>query len=184
MNTIMISGSRSESGQTARAAAALLEGFKAAGGQGETVFLPKMNLERCRQCDESGWGACLREGRCVIEDDFADIVARIIAADCVVFATPVYFSDLSESLKAFLDRLRRVNRCEAARVRMGPKPAVGVCVAGGGGGGAPACQAALEKTLQNCGLDVIDMIGIRRQNLPMKLDVLAIVGRWLTRAKE
>lgn len=179
MKTIVISGSRNESGQTARAAAALMEGFTKAGGEGPTVFLPKMKVERCRQCDDSGWGVCLGEGRCVIEDDFAALVERIVAADCVVFATPVYFSDLSESLKAFLDRLRRVNRCEAARVRMGPKPAVGICVAGGGGGGAPPCGAILEKTLQNCGIEVVDMIGVRRQNLPMKLEVLKIVGRWL-----
>ena len=29
-------------------------------------------------------------------------------ADLVIFATPVYFHDLSESMKAFLDRLRRI----------------------------------------------------------------------------
>ena len=66
-----------------------------------------MTIERCRQCDDDGWGLCRREGRCIIEDDFAGLVDKIARADAVVFSTPVYFSDLSESMKAFLDRLRR-----------------------------------------------------------------------------
>ena len=44
----------------------------------------------------------------MIEDDFATLVERVTSPDVVVFvAMPVYFSDLSESPKAFLDRLRR-----------------------------------------------------------------------------
>ncbi len=183
MNAIVISGSRNTAGQTARAAAAWMEGFTSAGGTGETVFLPQAKIERCRQCDDSGWGACLREGRCVIADDFAAIADKIAAADIAVFATPVYFSDLSESLKTFLDRLRRVNRFEAARQRFAGKPAMGICVAGGGGGGAPSCGSIIEKMLATCGLDVIDIILARRQNLPMKLDVLNVTGRWLAGGK-
>jgi multimeric flavodoxin WrbA len=97
-----------------------------------------------------------------------------------VFATPVYFSDLSESLRAFLDRLRRT--CihqEAGRRGLAGKPAVGICVAGGGGGGAPACAVSLEKVLATCRFDVVDMVPARRQNLDMKLGVLRATGQWL-----
>ena len=41
------------------------------------------------------------------DDDFDAVVAPIRGADNVLFATPVYFYDLSESLREFLDRLRR-----------------------------------------------------------------------------
>ena len=67
--------------------------------------LPEMAIERCRQCDADGWGVCRARGSCVIEDDFAGLVERMREADAIVFATPVYFSDLSESLRAILDRL-------------------------------------------------------------------------------
>ncbi len=179
MKTVVISGSRNPRGQTARAAEALLAGVRQAGGEGEIVFLPQMAVERCRQCDANGWGLCRTEGRCVIEDDFAGLVAKLQAADAVVFATPVYFSDLSESLRALLDRLRRTTRHEAGKARVEGKRAVGICVAGGGGGGAPACTVSLEKVLRTCGFDLVDVLPVRRQNLDLKCDVLRITGHWL-----
>lgn len=179
MKVMVISGSRNPQGQTAQAAEALIEGLKDKGVDTELVFLPAMGIERCRQCDDAGWGACRAEGRCVIEDDFASLVQQIREADCVAFATPVYFSDLSESLRAFLDRLRRTTRHEAGKAQITAKPAVGICVAGGGGGGAPSCTLILDRTLATCGFDVVDMIPARRQNLPMKLNVLKTAGAWL-----
>ena len=179
MRVLMISGSRNPEGQTAQAADALLAGASQAGGQVERVFLPELKLERCRQCDLNGWGQCRREGSCVIQDDLAGLVDKIAEADAVVFATPVYYSDLSESMRAFTDRLRRISR-EATQARLADKPAVGLCVAGGGGGGAPTCCVSLEKVLKTCGFDVVDMIPARRQNLEAKKAQLELVGRWLT----
>ena len=179
MKVMVISGSRNPQGQTAQAAGALVAGLRSKGAEVEGVFLPTMKIERCRQCDDAGWGPCRTEGRCVIEDDFASLTEQIRSADCVVFATPVYFSDLSESLRAFLDRLRRITRHEAGKAQITDTPAAGICVAGGGGGGAPACAAILDKTLATCGFDVVDMVPVRRQNLTMKLDILTATGAWL-----
>jgi multimeric flavodoxin WrbA len=179
MKVLVISGSRNPEGQTASAGSAFLEGVEAAGGSGEQVFLPQMNIERCRQCDDFGWGTCRTEGRCTVCDDFAGLVERMEEADAVVFSTPVYYGDLSESLRAFTDRLRRICIHENGKNRIIGKTAVGICVAGGGGGGAPHCTFSLEKVLSTCGFDVVDMIPARRQNLQMKLDVLRIVGKWL-----
>jgi len=174
---IAILGSRNPGGQTARACDALLEGA-GAGSRPERVFLPEVRIERCRQCDENGWGLCRSEGRCVIEDDFASVVEKLKVAEGVVFANPVYFGDLSESMRAFLDRLRRISRHENGKAGIPGKPALGICVAGGGGGGAPACASSLEKVLNTCGFDVVDMVPARRQNLGMKCEVLKHVGRW------
>ncbi len=181
MSILVISGSRNPNGQTASAADALLAGAAEAGAAGEQVFLPKLAIERCRQCDDNGWGICRSEGRCVIEDDFACIVDKIEAADAVAFANPVYFGDLSESLRAFLDRLRRTCMNEHGKARVAGKKAVGICVAGGGGGGAPFCVFSLEKVLSICGFDVVDVIPARRQNLEMKCEVLRTVGKWLAK---
>ncbi|MBN1580578.1 MAG: flavodoxin family protein [Anaerolineae bacterium] len=177
MSILAILGSRNPEGQTARAVGALLEG--AGNEKSEQIFLPECNIERCRQCDENGWGLCRAEGRCVIEDDFANLVEKIKTADAVVFATPVYFGDLSESMRAFTDRLRRVIRHSTNKSGVQEKISVGICVAGGGGGGAPACTVSLEKVLRTCGFDLVDLIPVRRQNLDLKVDVLAITGKWL-----
>ena len=179
MKTLLICGSRNPNGQTSRSAYAVLVGVTKAGGAVERVFLPTLHIERCRQCGDGGWGMCMQEGRCVIEDDFAGLVAQIGAADAVVFATPVYYSDLSESLRAFTDRLRRIGTHKAGRSSAEAKPAIGLCVAGGGGGGAAACCVSLEKVLGNCGFDVVDMIPVRRQNLEVKLPLLERTGQWL-----
>ena len=179
MKVLAILGSRNHEGQTARATRALTDAAKGAGADVESMFLTELDIERCRQCDENGWGLCRSEGRCVIEDDFASVVDKIGSADAVVFGNPVYFSDLSESLKSFLDRLRRITRHEDGKAKVGSPPVVGVCVAGGGGGGAPNCCVLMERTLSTCGFDVVDMVPCRRQNLEMKLEVLGVVGRWL-----
>jgi len=177
MKTLILSGSRNPTGQTAQAAGAFLQGDFEAGAQAETVFLPPLHIERCRQCNEQGWGECLTDGRCVIEDDFAGLVETMRAADAVCFATPVYFGDLAESLKAFLDRLRRICRHENGKRGIVGKRALGVCVAGGGGGGSYNCCVCLERTLGHIGMETVDLVPVRRQNLEMKKDVLSAGGR-------
>ena len=71
MHAFIISGSRNTKGQTARCANSIADGLAQCEITSEIVFLPSLNLERCGQCDPDGWGLCRREGRCIIEDDFA-----------------------------------------------------------------------------------------------------------------
>ncbi len=182
MNALIISGSRDPEGRTAQATAALAMGLEDESAVCETVFLPTLDIERCRQCDDDGWGECRAQGHCVIEDDFARTVAAIRAADFVAFATPVYYGDLSESLRAFLDRLRRIRTHENGEHGVAGTPVVGVCVAGGGGGGGPKCTVSLESVLHTIGFDVLDLVPARRQNLDLKLDVLRATGRWVARS--
>ncbi len=179
MHAIMICGSRNPNGQTAQAAGAVLKGLVRAGASTAQACLPSLRIERCRQCEDTGWGLCRKAGCCVIDDDLDGLVGNIRQADIVVVATPVYYSDLSESLRAFADRLRRTCTHEAGRAAIKGKPLVGVCVAGGGGGGAPACCVSLEKIMATCGFDVVDMVPVRRQNLQAKMQTLERVGHWL-----
>ena len=187
MKILVLSGSRNREGQTARAINAVCKGIADDGGNSEVIFLTELKLERCRQCDPDGWGLCRREGHCIIEDDFTSIAEKIETADVVVFANPVYFGDLSESMKGFLDRFRRTHFPMLMAAGRGPgafpsgqgTPAIGLCYAGGSGNGTTSCCANLERTLQTCGFDVVDMITARRQNLEAKLPVLELVGKWL-----
>jgi multimeric flavodoxin WrbA len=191
MQILVLSGSRDREGQTARAINTICKGIAGAGGKYEVLFLAELKLERCRQCNDDGWGICRNQQRCIIEDDFASIVEKIKAADVLVFATPVYFGDLSESMRGFLDRYRRTRFSTVFRrpigtdppgqppIVRGGTPAIGYCYAGGSGNGTISCLANLERILQTCGFDVVDMIPARRQNLEMKLPLLESVGKWL-----
>jgi multimeric flavodoxin WrbA len=188
MQLLVLSGSRNREGKTAQAINAIIKGAKEGGATSEVIFLTEKNLERCRQCNADGWGICRSEGRCIIEDDFAAIVDKVRAADVVVFANPVYFADLAESMRTFLDRYRRIRF-----TRRGPTPpglppgapasggipAIGYCYAGGSGNGTANCCYSLERVLQTCGFDVVDMFLARRQNFPLKLQMLEMEGKWL-----
>jgi multimeric flavodoxin WrbA len=183
MEVIILMGSRNPEGKTAEAANAMLQGISDEGGKGEMVFLPEMTIERCRQCEANGWGICREQGKCIIEeDDFASLVDKIRNADAVVFANPVYFGGLSESLEAFLNRLRRICIHDDGKVGISGKPCVGICLAGGGGRGAPTCAVSLEKQVGLCGFDLVDIIPARKQNLDLKLDVLKTTGRWFAKS--
>ncbi len=184
MKALFISGSRDREGQTARAIKAVQKGIANGKGTSEVIFLTELKIERCRQCDPDGWGLCRKEGRCIIDDDLASVVAKVKAADVLVFANPVYFGDLSESMRAFLDRFRRTlfKPGQAPRPGFpmgGGKPAIGISYAGGSGNGTVSCSATLERILQTCGFDVVDMIQVRRQNIDVKIPMLEMTGKWL-----
>ncbi len=178
MEILFLSGSRNPEGRTAKAINTIRQGVAKAGGSSECVFLPTLALERCRQCESGGWGICQREARCIIEDDFAAIVDKIRAADLVVFTSPVYFGDISESLRGFLDRLRRI-AAPNTDPKITNKPAVAMALAGGRGGNAPTVCINIERILQRCAFDVVDVIPLRRQNLEAKLPILELTGQWL-----
>jgi NAD(P)H-dependent FMN reductase len=185
MQILILSGSRNRKGQTARAIKAIQKGITEAKGKSEVIFLPELNLERCRQCEADGWGLCRKEGRCVIEDDFAAVAEKVKQAEAVVFANPVYFGDLAESMRTFLDRFRRTRFIRpgaappGAFPASGGTPAIGLCYAGGSGNGTVSCAFFLERILQMCGFDVVDMIPVRRQNIDIKLPMLELTGKWL-----
>ena len=80
-------GSRDE-GLTATLLNAAFEAAREAGAETASVSLKELDIERCRMCDEKGWGLCRAEGRCVIEDDLERVVEGMRQADSIVFATP------------------------------------------------------------------------------------------------
>jgi len=184
MNVLLISGSRNPGGQTARAAEGLLVGVKEKNFEVERVFLPALDIRCCRQCNEDGWGNCSAKGACVIDDDFASVVTRLRRADCLVLATPVYYHEMSETMRAFTDRLRRTVNHPDGKVGVRGTPAIIVSVAGGGGGGAPQCCVGLQRVCEGCELAVLDTIPVRRQNLEAKMAQLRHAGAWLAAVAE
>jgi multimeric flavodoxin WrbA len=179
---LVISGSRNKQGKTAEAIEAVRKGVAKAGGTSECIFLLDLKLERCRQCDSDGWGICRKEHRCIIEDDdFASVVKKIESSDVVVFANPVYFGDLTESMRTFLERFSRIRFVpKFLPVQPIPGPAaIGLCYSGGSGHGSPLCAAILYRLLELCRFDIVDMFPLRRQNLELKLPMLETIGQWL-----
>ena len=76
------------------------EGAKAAGHDVEKISLVGKNLQFCKGCL-----ACQKLGRCVINDDVNDIMAQVLKADVVVWATPIYYYEMSGQMKTLIDRM-------------------------------------------------------------------------------
>lgn len=173
MAILVIWASPNKEGLTAAAKNKILEGIAAAGGQAEEIQLNQRSIERCRTCG-NGWGTCSANGHCVIDDDFADIYDRLVAAEGIVWVTPVYWHDLAENLKCFLDRLRR---CEARHNHcLEGKRCLLVACAGGTGNGAVQCLQNLETTLGHMKMVAVDRLPVIRFSRSYMLPALAGAG--------
>jgi multimeric flavodoxin WrbA len=65
-----------------------------------------------RGCNACGNCLATRDGQCpeITDDDFAEIFAKMVAADVIVVASPVYFGSAAPELMALLDRAGYVSR--------------------------------------------------------------------------
>jgi len=63
------------------------------------VNLAEQNIEYCTGC-----AFCMEKGRCWIDDDHRKIVEKLLSADGVILASPVYFFQVTGQMKTFLDR--------------------------------------------------------------------------------
>ena len=179
MKVVAIQSSPNLEGLTATLARVVLKGFESEGGEGEIVHLNSLEIKPCIACD-GGWGRCREEGICILEDDFEELRRKIADADVLVFATPVYFGDLSESAKRFLDRLRRCEAFSGRRTFTG-KRAVGIASAGGSGRGAIRALYNLETYLRRLGFEIFDLVPVTRVSRDHKVEMLEKVGRRLAR---
>jgi len=179
MKVVAVQSSPNLDGLTSNLAQAVLRGVEAEGGETELIHLNELNVKRCIAC-ENGWGECRTKGTCILEDDFESLRGKIASADALVFATPVYWHDLSESAKAFLDRLRR---CETGRgfKTFDGRKAVGIASAGGSGRGAVRALYNLEDYLRRLGFDVFDLVPVTKFSKDHKLGMLEEAGRRLVK---
>ena len=76
------------------------EGAKAAGNEVEKISLVGKNIQFCKGCF-----GCQKLGRCVIDDDVNDIMAKVMQADVVCWATPIYYYEMSGQMKTLIDRM-------------------------------------------------------------------------------
>ncbi len=94
-----ISGSPHRHGNTETLLDKFLEGAQAAGAVIDKVVLKTLNYTPCRGCN-----ACHKTGECVVHDDVIVLYEKILAADCIAVASPIYTMGITAELKGFIDR--------------------------------------------------------------------------------
>ena len=77
-----------------------VEGAKAVGNEVEKISLVGKNIQFCKGCL-----GCQKLGHCVINDDVNDIMAKVLKADVVCWATPIYYYEMSGQMKTLIDRM-------------------------------------------------------------------------------
>jgi multimeric flavodoxin WrbA len=76
-----------------------LAGASSVGAEAEYLRLCKLNMSPCTECNN-----CYATGECSIQDDFQIVLAKMLQADRLVFATPIYFMSVCAQAKILIDR--------------------------------------------------------------------------------
>ncbi|MFZ4549700.1 MAG: flavodoxin family protein, partial [Bacteroidales bacterium] len=74
-------------------------GAQETGNQVEKIFIKDKNINYCTGC-----GTCFDGKSCPQKDDMSGILEKMIAADVIVMATPVYFYTMCGQMKTLIDR--------------------------------------------------------------------------------
>jgi multimeric flavodoxin WrbA len=179
MNILVISASPNNDGLTVACANAAAEGVQLAGGRADHLLLNQADIGRCHACDR-GWGTCLEKHVCQVLDGFQAAHQQVLLAQGYILVTPVYYGEMSETTKAFTDRLRR---CEATRKEKSGlynKPIIAVAAAGGSGNGMITCLASLERWIEHTKARKFDFIAVNRWNKEYKITTIRSAAQSLT----
>lgn len=97
---IVISNSLRTNSNSDKLADKFMEGALEAGHEVEKISLIGKDIRFCRGCL-----ACQKLGKCVINDDVDSIMQKVLHADVVVWATPIYYYEMSGQMKVLIDRM-------------------------------------------------------------------------------
>lgn len=97
MKLLAICGSPRKGGNTEILLNEALKGAEEKGAETELVLLAEKNIKFCAGCDDCGFP-------CKIRDDMDEIFKKLVAADIIIIGTPVYYCNVSGTLKNFMDR--------------------------------------------------------------------------------
>jgi len=102
---VALNGSSRKRGSTAAMLDAFLEGVAASGAdvEVERVDLFGLDYKGCRGCLGCNSRAAKKVG-CVQRDGASELLDRMREADGIVFASPIYFWEISAQLRAVLER--------------------------------------------------------------------------------
>lgn len=97
---LILSSSPRRRGNSDRLCDRFMAGALEAGHEVEKVFLKDRKIGYCLGC-----GACYNGAQpCPQQDDAAEVVGKMVEADVIVMATPVYFYTLCAQMKTLIDR--------------------------------------------------------------------------------
>ena len=99
MKVLGIMGSPRRQSNTEMLLDKALEGAKEAGAEVEKVLISKLKISPCLEIY-----ACFKDGNCTIKDDMQPLYKKLLEADHIIFASPIFFYGVTSQAKAVIDR--------------------------------------------------------------------------------
>ena len=99
MKVLGIMGSPRIKGNTDLLLEEALKGAQSQGADVEKIVVDKLKIAPCKE-----YLGCFRDGNCVIRDDMDAIYPKLLEADVVIIASPVFFYGVTSQAKALIDR--------------------------------------------------------------------------------
>ena len=104
LKTIVINAGPKKRGFNAEMAKSALRGAQSVGAEVEFIDLYRLKFTGCLSCL-----ICMRDDfescKCFLRDDLSPLIDRILDADCLLIAAPIFFSNPSSHYMALLERL-------------------------------------------------------------------------------
>jgi multimeric flavodoxin WrbA len=117
-----------------------------------------------------GWGTCIDKHTCSYGgNDYDEAREAVRQADMLCIITPVYWGEVAEGLKSFMDKLRRnENHYMNKEGILAGKKVLLAANAGGSGNGILSCLTQMERFCHHMGAGIYDFIGVNRWNAEYK----------------
>ncbi|MDD2835923.1 MAG: flavodoxin family protein [Methanothrix sp.] len=98
-NVLVLSASPRKSGNSDLLCDQFMLGARDEGNHVEKIYLSDKEIGYCTGCE-----SCYTSHKCVQQDDMAEVLEKMIAADVIMMATPVYFYTMNAQMKTLIDR--------------------------------------------------------------------------------
>lgn len=98
-NILVISASPRKGGNSDVLCDEFMRGAAESGNNAEKIRISEKKIGYCMGC-----GVCHEAHKCFQNDDMAEILDKMVKADVIVLATPVYFYTMDAQLKTLIDR--------------------------------------------------------------------------------
>ena len=79
----------------------MLKGAEEAELQIERIIISQLKFSPCIECH-----GCDETGECVLNDDMEKVYPKLVEADCIILASPIFFYGVTAWTKAFIDRVQ------------------------------------------------------------------------------
>lgn len=105
MKVVVLNASPHKNGTSSLLTEKFIEGAQEVGHEIYRFDASFKKVHHCIACDRCKQS----DNLCVFDDDMSELAPKLIEAEAIVYATPLYYHDFPSQLKAIIDRYYRIN---------------------------------------------------------------------------